>query len=109
MIYAEISPAANKVEQITPFSSVTSTANYMIAFARQYVLGADKVTFNVVYGTPQLVDGRIVGFNGIITNEVILESSELSSWGTDDAVVFSQIANKIGVTVVSTQVGANIF
>jgi hypothetical protein len=108
MIYAEISPAAHKVEQITPFSSITTSANYMVAFARQYVLGADKATFNVVYGIPQFVDGTIVGFNGIITNEVTLESSELSSWGTDDTVIFNQIASKVGVTVVSTSTGVDI-
>jgi hypothetical protein len=105
MIYAQISPAAQKIEQITPFSSVTTTANYMVAFARPYALGANKVTFQVVYGIPEFTDGTVSRFEGIAASEVDLDSSEISSWGTDDTVVFTQIASKLGISILSTVTG----
>jgi hypothetical protein len=108
MIYAEISPAAQKTEQVTPFSSVTKTANYIYAYAREYSLGSDKVNFNVVYGTPFFSGDTVLGFEGIIINEVTLESSELSTWGTDDRVIYNQIANKVGFTIVNTATGVDI-
>lgn len=105
MIYAQISPAAQKIEQITPFSSITKTANYMIALARPYALGANKVTFQVVYGIPEFTDGTVSRFDGIAASEVDLDSSEISSWGTDDTVVFTQIARKLGISILSTVTG----
>ena len=43
-----------------------------------------------------------------VTNtSVVLEGEELASWGTDDSVILSAIASKLGTSVVSTVVVDN--
>jgi hypothetical protein len=107
MLLAKISPAAKQIVQTSPFESSEVTAEYMSALARPYALGASKVNFEVVFGN--LVESPKPGSEEVaqqlvrVTNaNVQLEGEELASWGTDDSVVLSAIAAKLGTSVVST-------
>ena len=100
MIYAKINPVATKVEQITPFSIKTLTADTMTAIAKPYILGSDKTRFEVKYGIVTLNENNIVTkFENILTSECILTSNQLSGWGVDDSLVLTTIAENFGISV----------
>jgi hypothetical protein len=107
MLLAKISPAAKQIVQTTPFESSEVSADHMVAIARPYALGSSKVNFEVIFGN--LVESPKPGSEEVaqqlvrVTNaNVQLEGEELASWGTDDSVVLSAIAAKLGTSVVST-------
>lgn len=107
MLLAKISPAAKQIVQTNPFESSEVSAEYMSALARPYALGASKVNFEVLFGN--LVESPKPGTEEVSQNfvrvtgaNVELEGEELASWGTDDSVVLSAIAAKLGTSVVST-------
>ena len=109
MLVAKISPTAKLVVQPTPFESTVIEADYMTALARPYTLGATKVNFEVVYGN--IVESPVHGsdvlvrqFKSVTNSQLVLEGPELSSWGIDDSVVLVAIAEKVGTTVVETEV-----
>ena len=109
MLLAKISPAAKQIVQTSPFESSEVSAEYMSALARPYALGASKVNFEVVFGN--LVESTRPGseevaqqFVRVTSANVELEGEALASWGTDDSVVLSAIAAKLGTSVVSTLV-----
>jgi hypothetical protein len=99
MLYGKITPVAQIVKQVTPFESTTIEANYMTALARPYGIGATKVNFEVLFGNTKINENNeVIGFERISSYRVVLEGSELSSWGTDDTVVLQTIASKLNVT-----------
>jgi len=51
MLLAKINPAAEKVTEVTPFSSTTISLEYMTAIARPYVAGATQTNFALEFGT----------------------------------------------------------
>lgn len=112
MLLAKISPAAKQIVQTSPFESSEISAEYMSALARPYALGASKVNFEVVFGNLVEVDQpgseeKVQHFSGVTNTSVVLEGEELASWGTDDSVILSAIASKLGTSVVSTVVVDN--
>lgn len=114
MLLAKISPAAKQIVQTSPFESSEVSAEYMSALARPYALGASKVNFEVVFGN--LVESPKPGTEEVSQNfvrvtsaNVELQGEELASWGTDDSVVLSALAAKLGTSVVSTLVVDNQF
>jgi hypothetical protein len=100
MLYGKITPAAQIVTQVTPFTSTTTDANYMTALARPYGIGSTKVNFEVVFGNTKINENdEVIGFDRLSSYQVVLEGSELSNWGIDDTVVLQTIATKLNVTV----------
>lgn len=98
MLYAQITPAAEKTTQVTPFSAITESADLMFAVARPYTLGASRVNFQVTFGNGTITDGKVSNFQELLSSNVNLTSDELSNWGTDDSIVLSTIATKLGTT-----------
>jgi len=98
MLYAQITPAAEKTTQVTPFSAITESADLMLAVARPYTLGASRVNFQVTFGNGTITDGKVSNFQELLSSNVTLTSDELSNWGTDDSVVLGTIATKLGTT-----------
>lgn len=102
MLYAKITPAAEKISQVTPFSAVTQTADYMSALARPYGLGSNSVNFEVLFGNITLDENnQPVKFQNVVSSNLTLSGDQLQSWGTDDSVVLQQIASILGVTIQS--------
>ena len=116
MLLAKISPAATFTSQSGPFAQTeTTTADYLTALARPYLVGSTQTNFEVLFGTytaavvgveasegVEAVEAQPAKFNHIQSSQVTLTSEELSSWGTDDAVLLNVIASKIGTSVLST-------
>jgi hypothetical protein len=107
MLLAKISPVAKQIVQVNPFETSEISAEYMTAIARPYALGASRVNFEVVFGN--LVESsvpnseeKVQQFTRVTSSKTELVSKELASWGTDDSVILSAIAAKLGTSVVST-------
>jgi hypothetical protein len=108
MLYAKITPVAERIEQITPFSAVTQSANYMSALARPYGLGSDSVNFEVIFGNITFDENnQPVRFQNVLSNNLKLTAEQLQSWGTDDSVVLQQIASILGITIDSYAIVPN--
>jgi hypothetical protein len=115
MLVAKINPPAKKIVQDTPFSQTEVTAEYMIAKCTQLVIGAsqgslnNEVQFQVKFGNlkyEQNPDGsnKPAILDAVIVTRVIFTQQELSDWGTDDTIIYSKIANKLGFNILNTQV-----
>lgn len=108
MIFGQINPVATVLQQSTPFGSTTITGSYMTAVARPYVLGAQQVNFQVVYGNCTFdASGSVVNFQQIFSDNVVLSGSAISTWGEDDTVILNDIAAQQGTSVVAVVSGSN--
>lgn len=97
MLVAKINPPAKTFSQDSPWSEPkVKTAEIMRVNTESYKLGADKVRFQVVFGTliPMGID--TYEFSGVHSQSVQLEGDELAGWGEDDSVIFEKVASKIG-------------
>jgi len=117
MILAKINPAATFTSQSGPFAqSETISADYLTALARPYIPGAAQTNFEVLFGTytaavagveasegVEAVQAQPAKFNHIQSSQVILTAEELAAWGSDDSVLLTAIAAKLGTSVVSTK------
>lgn len=114
MLVAKINPPAKKIFQKSPFEQFEIPANYMIAKCTQLVIGGqsgnpnEEVTFNVKFGEIKIEknpDGtdKPPLFDVIMHARVVFTQDELSDWGTDDTIVYSKIANKLGFNIISTE------
>jgi hypothetical protein len=103
MLLAKINPPAKITTQDSPFSQPTETvAEYMRVFVDRYLMGSPAARFNVSFGL--LVPNGInrFEFRPIHVQSVLLEGTELDDWGTDDTVIFTKVADKIGISVTET-------
>jgi hypothetical protein len=101
MLLAKINPAAEKVTEVTPFSSTTISLEYMTAIARPYIAGSNRTNFSLEFGTITEVNGVVKSFQSRTKSNLILTSDELSTWGTNDEVLLSVIAEKLNVIIES--------
>lgn len=95
MLYAKISPEAEVTKQISPFQLETIFCDYVSIIALNYTIGYPTTKFNVMYGN--IIEGA---FNCNLGTEVELTAEELSTWGTDDSVLFTIVGQKVGFSVV---------
>lgn len=100
MLIAKINPPAKKNVIINPFSSTTENLDYMTVIARPYVPGSKKTNFQILFGGITLNESNEPqGFNQMLESQLVLTDEELSTWGTNDEVLFSIIASKLNVSV----------
>jgi hypothetical protein len=101
MIFGKIDPVATIVTKSTPFAQITVTGSYIAAMATPYTLGADKVTFQVMYGdcTFDTGSGAVSRFRSIYKGNISVSGSIIDDWGTDDNALLSAIATLQGTTV----------
>jgi hypothetical protein len=103
MIIAKINPPVNYTTQVSPFSSVTVTSEYMVTMAFEYKPGSENTTFKVMFGFLVYNDEddptKITGFKNNYPTTVVLTSTELSNWGTNDEVMVLDVAKKFGLTI----------
>lgn len=99
MLVSKIKPAAKKVIEVTPFSSTTQELNYMTAIARPYTPGAEITNFQVQFGNLSTnSEGVVESFFNQMNTQISLTKEELVNWGTNDEVLLSIVATKLGVT-----------
>jgi dTDP-D-glucose 4,6-dehydratase len=102
MLYAKITPSAEKVIQTSPFSSTTITADYMSALARPYGLGSNIVNFEVLFGNVSFDENQQpISFQNVVSSQMTLEGSQLENWGIDDTVILQEMATILGLTIES--------
>jgi hypothetical protein len=114
MLVATINPPAKKVVQSTPFSSTELTANQMIVKCTQLVIGgaagsnSDITRFEARFGTvayeknPDGTNGNAI-FNTLVIHSTSFTQQELANWGTDDTIIFTLIAQQLGISVITTE------
>ena len=111
MLVVSINPPAKKTIQSTPFSSYKLTGDKMIVKCTRYVIGASSNTnddsrFDVRFGNikyeknPDGSQGSPI-FETIVNYSCSLTAQEVSTWGTDDNIIYNIIAQKLGFQVVS--------
>jgi len=107
MIFGKINPVATIVTKSRPFQQTTVTGSYIAAAADPYVLGNDKVSFQIYYGncTFDTGSGAVTKFNRVYSERVIVSGSIIDSWGTDDTALLSAIATLQGTTVTEFKSG----
>lgn len=99
MLYSKINPAATYTTQVSPFSATTTQCSYMTAYARPYAVGAEQTNFQVQFGNEiKNGEGVVIGVTNEFSTNLTMTASELVNWGTDDTVVLTEIAKKIGTT-----------
>lgn len=114
MLVATINPPAKKIVQSTPFTSTELTANQMIVKCTQLVIGgaagsnSDQTRFEARFGTveyqknPDGSNGNAI-FNTIVIHSTTFTQQVLANWGTDDTIIFTLIAQQLGVSIVKTE------
>jgi len=102
MLYAKIEPTAKINKKDNPFISSTREVNYMTVVARPYAAGSSIVNFEIQFGELQYdYEQNITGFELVSSMNTSLTRDELSTWGTDDSVLLTLIATKIGTNAIS--------
>ena len=102
MIIAEITPTAQQIIPITPFSSETVSLTHMIVWCKDYIPGSDNNIFTTQFGVPKYNSEGIM--NGITIGaqqNVPLTQVELSTWGSNDESLYTIVANTLGLTITS--------
>lgn len=107
MFLAKINPAAITVRQTNPFETpVQVLGDHMRVVAERYELGSNRVRFQVSFG--YLAQPGSEGntsfkpnYNVIHFDSVILEGTDIESWGQDDTVIIQIIAGKFNTTIES--------
>lgn len=114
MLVAKINPPAKRIVQKSAFSTEEFIGEYMVAKCQRLVIGPvqgsfnDNIEFEVKFGNIKYeknLDGSQgqALFDKIYVQKVMFKSNEMSNWGTDDSIVYTLIAQKLGFTIVSTQ------
>jgi hypothetical protein len=102
MIIAEITPTAQQIKTITPFSSETISLTHMAVVCYNYTPGVDTNIFSAQFGVPLInPEGTMFNITKGATENVVLTQSELSTWGTNDESLLSIVANNLGLTKLS--------
>jgi hypothetical protein len=97
MLLAQISPKISKVVQ-TGGRTVLKTIEYYKVSVGSYTIGYPIVTFTVDFGNV-IKSGNTNVFESDYKQTVQVMSSNLSTWGTDDTVLFQILANILNISV----------
>jgi hypothetical protein len=98
MLLGKLLTPAVKVYQNGAFDSTNVTADYMVVSTQKYVIGSDKVSFELRFGNI-VIENEKERFDKLIEINLLMTSEELSTWGTDDSVLLDLIAEKINNTI----------
>lgn len=114
MLVAKINPPVKRVIQTSAFEFKEFFGEYMIARCNRLVIGADpnsindSIEFEIKFGNIKY-ESNLDGsqgqplFDKVYRMQLSFTNSELANWGTDDSIVYSLIAQKLGFSIVSTQ------
>lgn len=99
MLLGKLAKPAVKIYQNGAFDNISVNAEYIVVSAQKYVIGQDRVTFEIRFGnivTEKEHDKEVERFDNLLRDTLTMTTEELSAWGTDDSVLLDLIANKIG-------------
>lgn len=99
MLLGKLATPATKVYQVDPLTTQTATAEYMVVMATRFVIGKPTVNFELRFGNI-IVENEKERFDIVVRHNIKMTQEELSSWGTDDAVVLDLIAAKLNTSIV---------
>ena len=94
MLLAKITPEAKVYEQINIFDASYTELPYMTAIARPYKPGSTSTNFELQFG-----DIYQTEFLTSYRTDITLTSDELSTWGTNDEILLSIIAEKLNIEI----------
>jgi hypothetical protein len=98
MLLGKLETPAIKVYQESAFNTTAVPAEYMTVSTSSYVIGDDKVVFELRFGNI-ITENNTEMFDLIMRQNVQMTSDELSTWGTDDSVLLDLIATKLGTSI----------
>lgn len=98
MLLGKLTTPATKIYQSGAFNTTTATAEYMIVSTQRFVIGEDKVDFEIRFGNI-IVENGTERFDNLLREFITMTSSELATWGTDDSVLLDLIATKLGTSL----------
>jgi hypothetical protein len=98
MLLGKLLKKAYKVYQEGPFETTTAYADYIVVSTQKYVIGSDKVSFELRFGNI-VIENEKERFDKLMEINLLMTSEELSTWGTDDSVLLDLIAEKINNTI----------
>jgi len=98
MLLGKLETPAVKIYQNGAFSTTAASADYMVVSTQRFVIGEDKVNFEVRFGNI-VTENDENRFDIVLRENVKMTSSELATWGTDDSVLLDLIAAKLGTTI----------
>lgn len=98
MLLGKLETPAVKVYQTSAFNTTAISAEYMVVSAEKFVIGDDKVGFELRFGNI-IMEHNKEKFDIIMRQNVQLTSDELSTWGTDDSILLDIIATKLGTSI----------
>lgn len=98
MLLGKLASPAVKVYQNGAFSTTATNADYMIVSTQRFVIGEDKVSFELRFGNI-IIENEKERFDVLIRENLQMTSDELATWGTDDSVLLDLIATKLGATL----------
>ena len=98
MLFTKINPVAAFTENTGPFTeSITTQAEYLTVIARSYAPGTDKTNFEVKFGNiVKDNEGNPISFTNVSNIQATLTKEELTNWGTNDEVLLTIVATKVG-------------
>lgn len=98
MLLGKLATPATKVYQHGAFSTTTATAEYMIVKTDTFLMGGKSVIFELRFGN-LVVENEKERFDGLLVDKLTMTTEELTTWGTDDSVLFDLIANKLNIVL----------
>jgi hypothetical protein len=98
MLLGKLAKPATKVYQDGAFNSTTATAEYLNISTGRYVIGEDKIEFELRFGN-LLIENEKERFDVLLRETLVMTTDELATWGTDDSILLDIIASKLGTTV----------
>ena len=105
MLVAKINPAVKLAKQDDLFNVSSVDADSILVAARPYVLGSKEVNFEVLFGNvATLEETGEKQFVSLTSQQVLLTAGELGEWGTDDTIVLTAVAAKLGTSIESSEV-----
>lgn len=102
IILGKINPQLSLIQQDGLFNPTPTyiTADYILAYTKNYFLGSNDVEFIAVYGNCTFNESNeLLTFSSVYRQSITLSGPIISNWGEDDTIILSEIATEQGTTI----------
>jgi hypothetical protein len=97
MLLGKLATPATKVIQ-NGLTVESIPAEYMTISAHNYVIGTPHVSFEVRFGNI-VIENEKERFDIVLRHGAKMTLDELSTWGTDDSILFDLLAEKFNMSI----------